>query len=65
MADEPLTWYPLYWIYNDCWSWNYSMPGDKNVKQFELWVFDAETQNKVKVKTEKWQDLYSCSSLHR
>jgi hypothetical protein len=30
MADEPLTWYPLYWLYNDFWSWNYSMPGDKN-----------------------------------
>ena len=30
MADEPLTWYPLYWLYNDFWKWNYSMPGDKN-----------------------------------
>lgn len=26
MAEEPLTWYPLYWLYNDFWQWTYSYP---------------------------------------
>ena len=28
MSDN-LTWYPLYWIYNDCWCWQYTQPKDK------------------------------------
>lgn len=29
MADEPLTWYPLYWVYNDCWQWTHTIPAGK------------------------------------
>lgn len=29
MANEPLTWYPLYWLYNDCWCWQYTEPKEK------------------------------------
>ena len=29
MEKEPLTWYPLYWVYNDCWQWTYTKPAGK------------------------------------
>ena len=36
--------------------YRYSMPGEKDVKQSELLVFDAEQQKMVKINTEKWTD---------
>ena len=32
------------------------MPGDKNVPQHELFIFDAETKSALKVPVEKWKD---------
>lgn len=36
--------------------YRYAMPGDKEVKQFELHVFDVADQKQVKIQTEKWPD---------
>ena len=36
--------------------YRYAMPGDKEVKQFELHVFDVAERKQVKVQTEKWPD---------
>lgn len=37
-------------------TYKYAMPGDENVPQTELWVFDVEKKAGVKVQTEKWKD---------
>ena len=37
MAEENLTWYPLYWVYNDFWKWTYSKPlGNNKVKTYPV-----------------------------
>ncbi len=36
--------------------YRYTMPGDKNVPQYELYVFDAEDRKPVKINTDKWPD---------
>lgn len=36
--------------------YRYSMPGDKEVTQYELYVFDVANRQKVKINTEKWPD---------
>ncbi|MDE5611209.1 MAG: S9 family peptidase, partial [Odoribacter sp.] len=36
--------------------YRYAMPGDKEVKQFELHVFDVADRKQVKIQTEKWPD---------
>lgn len=43
--------------------YRYPMPGDKEVAQYQLMVFDAATQKGVKINTEKWPDQ-SLSVLH-
>ncbi len=43
--------------------YRYSMPGDKDVAQRELFVFDVDSLKQVKVATEKWPDQ-SLSVLH-
>jgi dipeptidyl-peptidase 4 len=37
-------------------TYKYAMPGDENVPQFELWVFDVETRAGVKMQIDKWKD---------
>ncbi len=37
-------------------TYKYEMPGEPNITQQELWVFDADTKTGVKVKTDKWKD---------
>lgn len=37
-------------------SYRYAMPGDENVPQGELWVFDVEDKKGVKIQTDKWKD---------
>lgn len=36
--------------------YRYSMPGDKEVRQYELYVFDVAERKQVKINTEKWPD---------
>ncbi|MDE6451510.1 MAG: S9 family peptidase, partial [Odoribacter sp.] len=43
--------------------YRYSMPGDKEVRQYELNVFDVAEGKQVKINTEKWPDQ-SLSVLH-
>lgn len=43
--------------------YRYSMPGDKEVAQRELFVFDVDSLKQVKIATEKWPDQ-SLSVLH-
>ncbi len=37
-------------------TYKYAMPGDENVPQGELWIFDTETKDGLKVELEKWKD---------
>lgn len=37
-------------------SYKYPMPGDENVPQFELWVFDVDSTAGVKMQVDKWKD---------
>lgn len=37
-------------------TYKYAMPGDENVPQVELWVFDVDTKAGVKIQTDKWKD---------
>lgn len=37
-------------------TYKYQMPGDENVPQFELWVFDVDTKAGVKMQIDKWKD---------
>ncbi len=37
-------------------SYRYSMPGDKEVRQYELFVFDVDSCRQVKIQTDKWTD---------
>ncbi|MFO7616175.1 MAG: DPP IV N-terminal domain-containing protein [Bacteroidales bacterium] len=37
-------------------TYKYAMPGDENVPQTELWVFDVEKKAGVKIQTEQWKD---------
>jgi len=37
-------------------SYRYAMPGDENVPQGELWVFDVDSKKGVKIQTDKWKD---------
>ena len=37
-------------------TYKYTMPGDKEVTQFELQVFDAAQEKAVKIQTDKWTD---------
>jgi len=37
-------------------TYKYAMPGEKNVSQSELWIFDAEKRENVKVKADKLID---------
>jgi dipeptidyl aminopeptidase/acylaminoacyl peptidase len=37
-------------------TYKYAMPGDENVPQTELWVFDVEKKAGVKIQTDKWKD---------
>lgn len=43
--------------------YRYSMPGDKDVSQYELLVFDTVNRKPVRVSTEKWPDQ-SLSVVH-
>lgn len=36
--------------------YRYAMPGDKEVSQYELFVFDTDSLKQVKIATEKWPD---------
>ncbi len=44
-------------------TYRYSMPGDKDIAQRELFVFDVDSLKQVKIATEKWPDQ-SLSVLH-
>jgi dipeptidyl aminopeptidase/acylaminoacyl peptidase len=37
-------------------TYRYAMPGDENVPQTELWVFDVDSKKGVKMQTDKWKD---------
>ncbi len=37
-------------------TYRYAMPGDENVPQSELWVFNAEDKSSLKIDTDKWKD---------
>jgi dipeptidyl aminopeptidase/acylaminoacyl peptidase len=37
-------------------TYKYQMPGDENVPQFELWVFDVDSKAGVKMQVDKWKD---------
>lgn len=37
-------------------TYRYAMPGDENVPQSELWVFDVDSKKGVKLVTDKWKD---------
>ncbi len=37
-------------------TYKYAMPGDENVPQFELWVFDVDSKAGVKMQIDKWKD---------
>jgi len=37
-------------------TYRYAMPGDENVPQSELWVFDVDSKKGVKIQTDKWKD---------
>jgi len=37
-------------------TYRYAMPGDENVPQGELWVFDVDNKKGVKLQTDKWKD---------
>jgi len=37
-------------------TYKYAMPGEENVPQSELWVFDIESKKGTKIDTEKWKD---------
>lgn len=43
--------------------YRYPMPGDKEVRQYELYVFDVDDRKPVKMKTEQWPDQ-SLQILH-
>ena len=37
-------------------SYRYDMPGEENVTQSEIWIYDLESRSKVKVQDEAWKD---------
>ncbi len=37
-------------------SYKYDMPGEENVTQEEIWIYDLESRSKVKVQDEAWKD---------
>lgn len=37
-------------------TYRYAMPGEVNVPQYEIFIFDRETKNRVQVKAEKFKD---------
>ena len=37
-------------------TYKYEMPGEPNITQQEVWVYDIETKSGVKLKTDKWKD---------
>ncbi|MFC2120877.1 DPP IV N-terminal domain-containing protein [Bacteroidota bacterium] len=37
-------------------TYKYAMPGDENVPQGELWIFDPETKDGIEVELDKWKD---------
>jgi dipeptidyl aminopeptidase/acylaminoacyl peptidase len=37
-------------------TYRYDMPGEENVTQNEIWIYDLESRSKVKVQDEPWKD---------
>ncbi len=37
-------------------TYKYPMPGEKNIPQDELYIFDVDKKSALKIKTEKWKD---------
>jgi dipeptidyl-peptidase 4 len=37
-------------------TYRYAMPGEENIPQSEMWVFDVATKNRVKVKADRFKD---------
>ena len=37
-------------------TYRYAMPGEENIPQSEMWVFDVATKGRVKVKAERFKD---------
>ncbi len=37
-------------------TYKYEMPGEPNITQQELWIYDIDTKAGVKLKTDKWKD---------